>query len=360
MSVKQQRRILVAPLDWGLGHTSRCVPIIREIQAQQHVPVFAGNELQRKFIENSVGPIENIHLDGYNVSWYGSIFLFLPALPNILSSIKIEHRWLKRIAIENKIDGIISDNRYGLWHDHIPSVCITHQVNPISGMGYFVDRFANSLLKNWLNHFSEIWIPDIEKGGGVAGKLSHVSNQWSEATYIGLLSQFCGIESKMEGDPKSLLVLLSGPEPQRSMLSHKLKEQLRDHTGPLIFVDGKLGADKGCLPAHASYFAMATSQQLLRLIEAANLVICRSGYSTIMDLLLLGKKAILIPTPGQTEQLYLAKCLNSNGRFLTGSQQNLDLKELLISSTRLEQPEKMEFSNFICFADTLSKWIGRL
>ena len=133
MATQQPKHILIAPLDWGLGHTTRCIPLIRHIQQLGHVPVVAGNQAQRTFIEETFGNIENIHLEGYNISYSGwnrfSQAGLLSQLPRIQKTITAEHKWLQQLSHEIKIDGIISDNRYGLFHDTIPSVIITHQLN---------------------------------------------------------------------------------------------------------------------------------------------------------------------------------------------------------------------------------------
>ena len=164
MVTHKQKHILIAPLDWGLGHTTRCVPIISHILRLGHVPVVACNNSQRSFIEETFGNIDIIHLDGYNITWskwnkFGQSGL-LSQLPRIIKSISSEHTWLKDLVSWRRIDGVISDNRYGLYHNSIPSVILTHQVNIQTGISDFTDRTIRKIHYNYLNRFNETWVPD--------------------------------------------------------------------------------------------------------------------------------------------------------------------------------------------------------
>ncbi|MBS1689987.1 MAG: hypothetical protein JSS96_14755, partial [Bacteroidetes bacterium] len=307
------KKILIAPLDWGLGHTTRCVPIIRYLLSQEQRPVFAGNEWQRNFINKTFSNIETIHLDGYNVRYgktnSGFLYSLLLQVPRIYKTIRAEHKWLIEKAEEEKFDGIISDNRYGLFHPDIPSIVMTHQLEIQSGMGSMADKSLQKVHYRYLQRFNECWVPDAAGSPNLSGKLGHPNTTPSNTYYIGLLSQL-DVMAGSERD-NSLLILLSGPEPQRSMLSSLLWEQLYHYTGTVHFVEGSNEAvPPKDIPEHVRYHKQLNRTELLPLLSKAGMVICRSGYSTLMDLLRLKQKAILIPTPGQTEQEYLGRYLH--------------------------------------------------
>lgn len=248
-------------------------------------------------------------------------------VPGILKTVKKEQDWLKNLVKTQRISAVISDNRYGLYHDNIPAVIMTHQLNAMSGMGKLADALVRKVHYRRLEKFSRCWVVDVPEAPGLAGALSHHDSLPRNAEYIGLISQAEPVE--YTGN-KHLLVLLSGPEPQRTLLSHKLWEQLQPYTGPVVFTEGKAGATiPANIPAHIQHHTILTKDKLREAIQGASMVICRSGYSTVMDLVKLQKKAIFIPTPGQTEQEYLAKQLHRDGIFPFMPQNEFDLQTAL-------------------------------
>lgn len=334
------KNILIAPLDWGLGHTARCIPIIRYLKSLGHVPIIAGNPSQRLFIEQSLGGIETIHIDGYNVTYskwnkWAQMGL-LSQMPRIGKSINAEQKWLHDLCLHRKIDGVISDNRYGLHHPEIPSVIMTHQLGVMSGFGDAVNRTVQKIHFKMLRHFNAAWVVDTPDAPGLGGRLSHTSLPRG-AKYIGLLSRFAStasdiapLTSEVSDKVDTLLILLSGPEPQRSALSVVLWKQALGYSGRVVFVEGsECAVPPVYIPDHIAYHQRLTDAALAPLLSNAAMVICRSGYSTIMDLVALRKKAILIPTPGQTEQEYLGKYLNEQGVFYSASQKGFDLNKEL-------------------------------
>lgn len=316
----------MSPLDWGLGHTTRCVPLIQHLQALGHSVLFAGNDWQRQYIEKTFAGIDTTHLDGYNVAYskHGGGFMLklFSQLPGLLRTIKNEQQWLQHNAMSWNIDGIISDNRYGLYHTSIPSVIMTHQVLAQSGMGYFVDNALRRIHYKRLECFNDCWVIDVPGTPNLAGKLAHPDVMPANAQYIGLLSQV----EPMPVSEKHLLILLSGPEPQRTLLADMLWQQVQQHTGKVVFVEGSdTITARGAIPTHITYHKRITKEVLQPLIAAANMVVCRSGYSTLMDLVVLNKKAILVPTPGQTEQEFLGRHLHSEGVFYHAPQKGINL-----------------------------------
>lgn len=319
-------------MDWGLGHTSRCVPIISYLRNSGHKITFAGNNWQRNFIEETFPGIDTIHIDGYNVQYYSGEYLpfsILKQTPGILKTIKREHEWLAGQLKESHFDAVISDNRYGLYSSKIPSIIITHQLEVQTGLGQFANNLFRSQHYKMLERFSEIWVPDVAGRSNLSGKLGHPGKLPDNTHYLGCLSQLEKTETAPQEDG-SLLVLLSGVEPQRSILSKQLWQGLCGYKGKVVFVEGSVTATSpDVIPSHITHLKQVTKNDLLPIMQKASLIIARSGYSTIMDLALLNKKAILIPTPGQTEQEYLGKHLHKQGIFYCTSQKGFKLGRFL-------------------------------
>ena len=361
MSTRQPKRILVAPLDWGLGHTTRCIPLIACMLRQQQVPVFAGNEQQRKYIEETCSGIETIHLDGYDVQYsrlnrVAQLGLMLQ-MPGILRRINAEHEWLGNVVHKLGINGIISDNRYGLHHPDIPNVLITHQLRVQTGMGHMADNMVQRLHYRYLRSFNTIWIPDTLQAPGLGNELSHSTPPGQDTQYIGLLSRFA-VEQSADGN--SLLVLLSGPEPQRTALSDLLWLQVCKLNMPVIFVEGSSLAQRSHIPGHIIWHQRLTHTHLALLLQRASMIVCRSGYSTLMDLAALRKKAILIPTPGQTEQEYLARTLHQEGIWPMARQNGFNLLQELEKARSFPYCSIAATSDFEQYEPVLNSWLQRL
>lgn len=341
MSIKNTLHILVAPLDWGLGHTTRCVPVILHLLHCGHRVLFAGNEQQRAYMQATLPQLPSVHLQGYNISYAKQGNMFMAAIagqvPKVMRAIGQENDWLKKIVAEHHIDAVISDNRYGLHHAAIPCAIMTHQLQVMSGMGGWVDNMLRKLHYHYLQKFNACWVVDVPDAPGLAGTLSHPATLPHNATYIGLLSQLPISNSDSEA---YLLVLLSGPEPQRTLLSQQLWAQLQSYKGQLVFAEGNADANiPAHIPAHIQHYPILTKDNLETILQGAAMVICRSGYSTIMDLVKLQKKAILIPTPGQTEQEYLAKQLQQQDIYPYLSQKDFEIdKAMAIAAQFPYQP----------------------
>ena len=361
MNTHPFKQILVAPLDWGLGHTTRCLPIIRHLQELGHTDLFAGNEWQRSFVMQTFPELLCFQLKGYEVSYSKHAAYFLPHLflqtPKILKAIKEEKKWLQDFVKQQKIDGIISDNRYGLHHPTIPSVIICHQLQIKTGLGNVVDDFVQKIHARLLQRCSNVWVPDVADENNLAGLLAHPKKLPSNTAYIGWLSQFYESEIVEE---KHLLILLSGEETQRAQLSDLLWQEVQNFDGKVVFVAGSDAEKRTNIPLHIDFYNRLSAAELLPLLQAANYVICRSGYSSIMDLVALQKKAILLPTPSQTEQEYLAKHLHKNGVFYAASQKNFKLKDAIHSANNFPFKKIGKQESFHQFIPVLNNWLSKL
>jgi UDP:flavonoid glycosyltransferase YjiC (YdhE family) len=299
------KRILVCPLDWGLGHAARCVPLIRQLQAQQNYIVAGCTGWQRSFLESELSNVAYTELFGYNVTYSKYTPLALKMLwqfPRLSYIARKEHNWLEEFVTENKIDVVISDNRYGLYTDKAESVFITHQLRIPSPL---LNETVNKLNWSFIRKFGHCWVPDFAKEeSSLAGMLSHGETP-VRATYIGPLSRFArpAIVPPAEID---VLLLLSGVEPQRSLLEEKLCEALQDCALNICLVRGTSAPMPRPAPAHFKVIDVCPAAELQERLLRSRSIICRAGYSTLMDLHALGLKAILVPTPGQAEQEYLS------------------------------------------------------
>jgi UDP-N-acetylglucosamine transferase subunit ALG13 len=305
-------RILVAPLDWGLGHATRCIPSIRQLMHQKCHVLLGASGRTETLLRTEFPALEVLPLPGYNISYGGnrweSFGKLLLQIPRIIEVTDEEHDWLHRMIPEYGIRAVISDNRYGLFNEGIHSVFITHQLLIKSSLGATADGMLQKLNYEYVNAFNEVWVPDVAGTPNLAADLAHPEHMPSvPVQYLGTLSRLEVSEQEPDGP---LLILLSGPEPQRGILENLLLEQLPRYTKPVVFVRGLPGdTDLPSAGSNVLFVNHLPSTELQALMQRAAMVVSRSGYSTIMDLIALGKRSILIPTPGQPEQEYLAQHL---------------------------------------------------
>jgi uncharacterized protein (TIGR00661 family) len=311
MNEVKQNKILVAPLNWGLGHASRCVVIIRFLIENNFRPVIASDGDSLVFLCKEFPELEFLELPSYRIKYAKKgVFLkwkLLFSFFSIRAATKNECQMVQKELNSKEYAGIISDNRFGVYHDEIPSVYITHQLNVLSG---FSTRFSSWVHQSVISNFKECWVPDLEEPKSLSGKLSlSPKKQNFSIKYIGGLSR---LQRKEVAKKFDLLVLLSGPEPQRTLLENKLLDELINYKGKVAFVRGVL-QPKGFLSSteNIKVFDYLLSKEIEEVLNQSELVIARSGYSTIMDLSKLQKKAFFIPTPGQTEQEYLAELMKN-------------------------------------------------
>ena len=326
-------KALVCPLDWGIGHATRCVPIISKLTALGFEVVVAASGRSLEFIKKEYPGVPVIDFPGNTIRYPRDnriAFKMVKLLPGLLLGIWREHRQLREIVAQTGATLIISDNRFGCWHAEIPSVFITHQLNiQVPAKLKFFSKILNSTNYWFINQYQSCWIPDFEPHRGLAGALSHPVKLPQNAQYIGILSRF-----SKPADPYAnrfhpdfdLLVMLSGPEPQRTILEEKILRQLVSINMQVAMVRGMPESEEAyVLDNRIHVFAHLDSANLRELINRSALVICRSGYSSIMDIVTLGKRAIFIPTPGQTEQEYLSRYLMEKKIYFSMDQNVFDL-----------------------------------
>lgn len=304
MNIK--KHILVAPLNWGLGHATRCIPIINALINHNFEPIIASDGIALQFLKKEFPKLLAIELPSYNIKYskkgHHLKWRLIKDTPKIISAIYAEKKAIKAILLKYKISGIISDNRFGVFSKTVPSVYITHQLKVLSGSTTWL---SSKIHLNYIKKFDEYWIPDVENEPNLSGKLGHLKKHDLNLKYIGSLSRFSKIDCDKVYD---LLVLLSGPEPQRTILEELLLEQIKRFNGKVLFVKGLVQPTQTIKKLdHITIYNFMQSKGLETAINESAIVLSRSGYTTIMDLAKLNKKAFFIPTPGQFEQEYLAK-----------------------------------------------------
>ncbi len=341
--MEANKRILITPLDWGLGHATRCIPIIRKcLEAGAEVIIASSGEplalLRREFPR-----LKSYHIPSYQVSYpFDSMVLNLSLqFPVITAAMIREYFSVRRIVRKERIDTIISDNRFGCFSPRCRNYFISHQLNII------VPTQRLDRLINGINHFiicrfyQECWIPDMPPPLNLSGRLS-TPIDGIPIRYLGILSRMRPVRHEGPFDYDAIAVL-SGPEPQRTRLEKELIRQLGNLEGKFMVVRGKPKLEEPTTEkAHLTVETFLTSEALEAAISRSALVISRSGYSTILDLAKLGKQAIVIPTPGQTEQEYLADELDRKGIFVAMRQHEVDVKEgmqRVAETTGLSHPD---------------------
>lgn len=312
-------KVLICPLNWGLGHATRCIPIIQNYLVKGHEIYIASDGLPQQILKEQFPKLCHFDLPSYNIQYSPSdsqIMAMFASIPKIISGIFREHLWIKRFVKTHNIELIISDNRFGCWHKTIPSYYITHQLmikmpkllvwtEPIVWLGHRI----------FINQYTKCWIPDIDSEKNLSGDLSHKYPLPKNAEFIGISSRFSEFKNIEPNNGYSILALISGPEPQRSIFEKTIYDRLFELNKKSLLIRGLPGEKK--LPdfynpgGNVRVLNHLNSEALASIIKGCSQIICRSGYTTIMDLHTLGclDKAEFHPTPGQTEQEYLKEHL---------------------------------------------------
>jgi uncharacterized protein (TIGR00661 family) len=326
----------VAPLDWGLGHATRCIPVIKELLKYDCDVYIAADKELFFLLKKEFPSLVFLRCKGYEIKYGRSKSEFfikmLFQFPKIFLSVLNENRWLKKVVRKYKIDAVVSDNRFGMYSKKIPSVFITHQLRIMTG-NRFTDFIAQKINYYFIKKYTRCWIPDYEDNG-LGGELSHPEKIPPNVIYIGILSRFHSLSLEKVYD---LMITISGPEPQRSQFEKKILKDLEKFSGSVLMVRGLPGS-ANLLPTNSSIKIInhLPALELNKSLERSKMIIGRSGYTTIMDMALLKKKAILIPTPGQAEQEYLAEYLFKRNYFFSVEQDKFSIEAALKGASLFE------------------------
>jgi hypothetical protein len=329
--VDKQYNILICPLEWGLGHAARMIPVARMLQEMNNRIFIGCGDEHFSLISNELHGLTFIRFPGFKPGYSRRVpqyIILLFKLPILLCHIVLEHYRLKKIIRDYAIDIVISDNRFGLWNRDTTTAYFTHMPRiPFPKAMRWLEFIGVRLHRAAIEKFSLCFIPDLPGEINVSGRLSHGIDLPGNARFTGILSRFAtqGVSSGENlFNFSHSTVILSGPEPQKGILKEKLSGWLKDLDHTVIMLEGK-PAKKGPAEKHGNivYYSHLPGPEMKLLIEGSDYIFCRSGYTTIMELISLKRSALLIPTPGQTEQEYLADYLSGKGWFNTVSQENI-------------------------------------
>lgn len=323
------KRILICPLDWGLGHATRCIPIIRSLLKKNVEVIIAADGRPLELLKHEFPQLQFIQFKGYDISYPVSgsmLFKMMLSIPKILKGIKTEHQQLDKLISEFKIDIVISDNRYGCWNKRVKSIFITHQLMIKSP---FAETLLHHLIINYIKKYDECWVPDLADENNLSFDLAHKYKLPPNTFLTGPLSRFenKNVKNEIIKPEYDIMAIISGPEPQRSIFEKIVLKQILISGLKALVVLGKPERESvSTKNDNIKIIAHLNSEQMEDAILRSGIIICRSGYSTIMDLAALNKKTIFIPTPGQTEQEYLAKVYLEKNIAFSQEQSKFDLR----------------------------------
>ncbi len=343
-------------MDWGLGHATRCVPLIKQFLSEGHDVIIGADKNPLAFLKQEFPNLRTFVIPGYQVNYSekgSSLKLFYESI-HFFNFIKKENTFIDAIIEDFEVDMIVSDNRYGLWSDKVESVIITHQLFVKAPIG---EKIAHKKIEKLISNFDECWIPDVEGEPNLSGDLAHLKPFKHPHQFIGPLSRFASLRDLKNENRSNLnteheldiIAILSGPEPQRTIFEKLVLNQIEKNNLKAVVVLGLPSrsvianneerivkqsykeskiASSALLPrndGNIKVFNHLPTKELLNYIQKSKVVVCRSGYSSIMDLTILNKEAILVPTPGQTEQEYLAEYHHGKGKFIAQKQSEFEL-----------------------------------
>ncbi len=337
------KTVLVAALNWGIGHATRDIPIINRLLKRGANVILASDGAAKNVWQREFPDLQVLELPSWNIKYQkrGSfIFKMATRVPYILKAVANERRIVRNFVKEHNIDAIISDNRFGVWHPNVYNVFITHQIDMRMGPYlYWAEPFLYMYNKSQIKKYQALWVPDYEGKRNLAGALAHKHKPIDNITFLGPVSRFMDVWDGQFPLPEyDICAVLSGVEPQRTLFEEKLINQLKSMTDlKVVLVQGISGKDEfyEVRPGFQVRSFMQTDE-LMNLFLKSKCIICRSGYSTVLDLAVLQQKALMVATPGQTEQVYLGKWLEKRGFIVSANQKKLDVKAEL---ARLENVE---------------------
>lgn len=327
MNLEKRKKILVAPLNSGLGHATRCIPIIEALDNHGFEPIIASDGAALLLLKKEFPQHKAIELPAYQMEYAKAHSLFNPRhlmrLGRMFAKITHEHKLVRACVKQMGISGIISDSRPGAYYNGVPSVIITHQLNIISGD---LPGLATHMQQTFIKKYRECWIPDVQASLNLSGKLGHSDDTIEGIRYMGTLSR---LHKTGTGKKYDLAVLLTIDGEHCVQLEKKLKEQLTYFKGSIIFIRGVIEPEQLIMQqGNITYYNFMKSDELEEVLNNSTIVLARPSYSNIMDLSKLCKRVLFIPIPGNDEQLYLAKKLKKAGLTPYAHQKGFKIEDL--------------------------------
>ncbi len=327
------RRILFAVHDWGLGHASRSLLLVRALLERGDSVIVvsapgAGMQLLQSELGGACRFVACTDIPKPFSRWPALFYVRMSlAMPQVMNRYHQEHRFVEKLAARERVDCIVSDSRFGMWSREVPSYCILHSLRQIiPGRPRGLEKLVELGQRRLTRHFKRILIPDVEPDGGLSGDLGHdPALDWgrNRLRYIGPLSGIRRSESQPDID---CFFSISGIEPQRSLMTQKVLDALPGLDGNIVVTLGRPEQAGHCRHVgRATVYGYLDRRAQGEMLNRARLVVTRSGYTTLMELAELGKRALFVPTPGQSEQEYLARFHHDKGHVWSTTQPEMDL-----------------------------------
>ncbi len=328
-------KIIFGILNWGLGHATRCVPLIKAAEQAGFDPVLASDGAALDFLKTQFPHCKTEELPAYDIHYQSSgklLWTMLGQMPKVLSVSRKEQKKLADLVEKHSPVGVVSDNRPGFYNPKVPSVYMTHQLKiMLPAMRHFFSKAHH----RYINWFDECWVPDFENEPFLTGEMGHDLKPEIPLKFIGPMSRFSRPIDFSKKKKYRACALLSGPEPQRTFLEEKLLSEMGKMEGHFMIIRGLKNPEEEVEKnSNVDIKNFAESDEILEIFSQSEIIISRSGYSSIMDYFFLKNKALLIPTLGQPEQEYLARWCLKNGWFGYAAQEFLDLEKDLAEAGR--------------------------
>lgn len=336
------KRVLFAVHDWGLGHATRCLPLMRALLDRgDALTVLMAPGAGMSLLEAELGtacefyPCRDIPkpFSRYPALFYLRMSLYSPWL---LAHFKLEHRLAERLVAQRHFDVLVSDSRFGVWSRAVPSYCIFHSLRQIiPGRWPWLERAVERAQRDLLRGYAKVLIPDVAEDGGLAGDLAHdPALDWGAGrlVYIGPLA---GLQRRDDLPDIDYFFSMSGVEPHRSMLTQRVLQALPQLRGRIVVTCGRPDrAGERREVGGATVYGYLDRRAQAEMLNRARITVSRSGYTTLMELAELGKRALFVPTPGQSEQEYLARFHRDRGHVWSTAQRQLDIAADLLRAER--------------------------
>ncbi|MGH8215001.1 MAG: glycosyltransferase [Rhodanobacteraceae bacterium] len=327
------RRILYGVYHWGLGHATRSLGLIQALlERGDEVTILMQPGAGMSLLQSELGdaceyfPFRDTPapFSRYPVVFY---LRMTAAMPWVLAGYRREHRVTEKLVAERHFDCVVSDSRFGVWSSEVPSYCIFHSIHQVVPFfSRFTERVTEWGQRDLLKGFTKILIPDVADNGGLSGWLGHDPDfDWGEGrlVHIGPLSSVPRMDVEQDID---VFFSVSGIEPQRGLLEDLVLAALPRLSGKIVVTLGRPKNDGERREiAGATVHGYLNRERQAEMLNRAKLVMTRSGYTTLMELAGLGRRALFVATPGQSEQEYLARFHRERGHVWSVEQKHLDI-----------------------------------
>lgn len=396
-------KVLVAPLDWGLGHATRCVPVVREF-------LRAGAEVELAVVKANANFFREVFPDlrqrlapSYNIVYpkhgYNMALWLLKNSVHLNAVMRYEHHFAEEMVKRHGYDVLFSDNRFAFYSKNALSIYMTHQRRIAFPRAFAAfERIGVMWHANIMRKFDEVWVPDLEIYPGYAGSLSHSGATPGDKPmrYVGTLSRFsemgndgnalgnapAPVDLEREVDLMSVsefmahsanvewdaapekrtsgnrsfemranykvVAVVSGVEPARTQFEQQLRDALAQIPGRHMMILGKPSAEqKTWTEGNIEFYTHLATNDFAEAVKRADFVVSRGGYSTVMDMAELGAKCIFVPTPGQFEQIVLAHDLSKAGYAVEIPADELSAETLTSAFEKSVKMPKVEKQNLL-------------